>query len=165
MRRMGLTFGTLLDDNGWIPMECEQQQWAEVYYWHDGRKLYDSPADFVATFTDTMWVNMDKIEVMKFNRSPLRVRPNFVVPRHHHTTKEQIFIFKGEYSIEYGPLDDLKTVVVKPGMFFLSYPGTPYTMTAGPEGVTYIETWPHHVMGGGDTIWYDKGWTKKPGVS
>ena len=32
-----------------------------------------------------------------------------------------------------------------PGQCFLSRAGTPYTMTAGPEGVTYIETWPSPV--------------------
>lgn len=145
-------------------MEVEKQQFSENYYWHDGRKLYDSPADFVATFQDAMWVNLGAIDVRSFNRSPLKVRPDFVVPRHHHTTKEQIFIFEGEYSIEYGPDDNLQTVVVRPGEFFLSYPGTPYTMTAGSAGVTYVETWPQHITGGGDTIWYDLGWTKKDGV-
>ncbi|MBA4025760.1 MAG: hypothetical protein C0482_25715 [Gordonia sp.] len=145
-------------------METEQQQFSPNYYWHDGRKLHESPADFVETFRDAMWITPDVIDVMAFNRSPLKVKPNMVVPRHHHTTKEMIFIFEGEYSIAYGPEGEEKTVLLKPGNFFLSHPGTPYTMTAGPEGVTYIETWPHHIMGGGDTIWYDRGWIKKPGV-
>jgi mannose-6-phosphate isomerase-like protein (cupin superfamily) len=161
---MGMHFDSLLNDDAWTPMETEQQQFSPNYYWHDGRRLHESPADFVETFRDAMWISLDSIDVMSFNRSPLKVAPNFVVPRHHHTTKEQIFIFQGEYSIEYGPEDNPQTVLVKPGNFFLSYPGTPYTMTAGPEGVTYIETWPHHVMGGGDTIWYDVGWKKKEGV-
>ncbi len=158
---MGMHFDSLLDPSVWEPMETEQQQYSECYYWHDGRKLYDSPADFVATFKDAMWVSLESMDVGAFNRSPLKVRPNFVVPRHHHTTKEMIFIFQGTYSIEYGSLDNPETVVVGPGQFFLSHPGTPYTMTAGPEGVTYIETWPQHVTGGGDTIWYDVGWVHK----
>jgi hypothetical protein len=158
---MSMHFDTLLDPSKWEPMECEQQQYSESYYWHDGRKLYDSPADFVETFRDAMWVNHESIDVPSFNRNPLKVRPNFVVPRHHHTTKEMIFIFQGTYSIESGPLDNPVTTVVGPGQFFLSHPGTPYTMTAGPEGVTYIETWPQHVTGGSDTIWYDVGWKHK----
>jgi mannose-6-phosphate isomerase-like protein (cupin superfamily) len=155
---MGMHFDSLLDPGVWTPMELEEQQYSPNYYWHDGRKLYDSPADFVATFRDAMWVSLESMDVGAFNRSPLKVRPSFVVPRHHHTTKEMIFIFQGTYSIEYGDLDNPETVVVGPGQFFLSHPGTPYTMTAGPEGVTYIETWPQHVTGGGDTIWYDVGW-------
>jgi mannose-6-phosphate isomerase-like protein (cupin superfamily) len=158
---MSMHFDSLLDPDNWEPMETEQQQYSECYYWHDGRKLYDSPADFVETFRDAMWVSLQSIDVLAFNRSPLKVRPNFVVPRHHHTTKEMIFIFQGTYSIESGPLDNPVTTVVGPGQFFLSHPGTPYTMTAGPEGVTYIETWPQHVTGGGDTIWYDIGWKHK----
>jgi mannose-6-phosphate isomerase-like protein (cupin superfamily) len=158
---MGMHFDSLLDPTVWEPMETEQQQYSECYYWHDGRKLYDSPADFVETFRDAMWVSLESMDVGAFNRSPLKVRPNFVVPRHHHTTKEMIFIFEGTYSIEYGSLENPETVVVGPGQFFLSHPGTPYTMTAGPEGVTYIETWPQHVTGGGDTIWYDVGWVHK----
>jgi mannose-6-phosphate isomerase-like protein (cupin superfamily) len=158
---MKLHFDTLLGTDGWIPMETEQQQYSPNYYWHDGRKLYDSPADFVATFEDAMWIYPESIDVMAFNRSPLRVRPNFVVPRHHHTTKEMIFVFQGRYSIEHGDPNHPSTVVVGPGEFFLSHPGTPYTMTSGPEGVTYIETWPQHIMGGGDTIWYEEGWMLK----
>jgi mannose-6-phosphate isomerase-like protein (cupin superfamily) len=158
---MGMHFDSLLDPTVWEPMETEQQQYSECYYWHDGRKLNDSPADFVETFRDAMWVSLESMDVGAFNRSPLKVRPNFVVPRHHHTTKEMIFIFEGTYSIEYGSLENPETVVVGPGQFFLSHPGTPYTMTAGPEGVTYIETWPQHVTGGGDTIWYDVGWVHK----
>jgi hypothetical protein len=151
-------FDSLLDPGNWTPMELEEQQYSPNYYWHDGRKLSDSPADFVATFRDAMWVSLESIDVAAFNRSPLKVRPNFVVPRHHHTTKEMIFIFHGTYSIEYGEVDNPEKVVVGPGHFFLSHPGTPYTMTAGPEGVIYIETWPQHITGGGDTIWYDVGW-------
>jgi mannose-6-phosphate isomerase-like protein (cupin superfamily) len=155
---MGMHFDSLLDPGNWTPMELEEQQYSPNYYWHDGRKLRDSPADFVATFRDAMWVSLESIDVAAFNRSPLKVRPNFVVPRHHHTTKEMIFIFHGTYSIEYGDVDNPEKVVVGPGQFFLSHPGTPYTMTAGPEGVIYIETWPQHITGGGDTIWYDVGW-------
>jgi hypothetical protein len=158
---MGIHFGTLMGTEDWEPMEIEEQQYSPKYYWHDGRKLVDSPADFYKTFDRAMWTSPYTIDVAAFNRSPLRVRPNFVVPRHHHTTKEMIFVFQGQYSIEHGPEDNPTTTLVGPGQFFLSYPGTPYTMTAGPEGVTYIETWPQHVTGGGDTIWYDVGWIKK----
>jgi hypothetical protein len=35
-------------------------------------------------------------------------------------------------------------------------------MTAGPEGVTYIETWGTPVTSL-KTVWYDYGWVRKPG--
>jgi hypothetical protein len=43
-----------------------------------------------------------------------------------------LFVFAGEYHIEYGYPDDVQTVTVRPGDIFLSRAGTPYTMTAGP---------------------------------
>jgi hypothetical protein len=51
-------------------------------------------------------------------------------------------------------------VIVKPGCFFTSRAGTPYTMTAGPEGVTYIETWGVPVTKL-KTVWYDFGWVRR----
>jgi hypothetical protein len=51
-------------------------------------------------------------------------------------------------------------VIVKPGCFFTSRAGTPYTMTAGPEGVTYIETWGTPVTSL-KTVWYDFGWVRR----
>ena len=63
------------------------------------------------------------------------------MPRHEHNIDETIIVFQGEYKIEYGDEGNQESVVVKPGCFFTSRAGTPYTMTSGPEGVTYIETW------------------------
>ena len=39
-----------------------------------------------------------------------------------------------------GDVSNPESVVVRPGCFLTSRAGTPYTMTAGPEGVTYMET-------------------------
>ena len=90
----------------------------------------------------------------------MRVLPNFVVPRHHHNIDETIIVFKGEYKTEFGDPGNLESVLVRPGCFFTSRAGTPYTMTAGPEGVTYIETWgvPVNKL---KTVWYDHGWVHR----
>jgi len=72
-----------------------------------------------------------------------------------------IFVFEGQYSIAFGEDDgNPQTVVVTPGKFFLSRAGTSYTMTAGPEGVTYIETWPKSPKFL-NTTWYDVGWVHR----
>jgi mannose-6-phosphate isomerase-like protein (cupin superfamily) len=158
---MPITAGSLLDDLGWKPMP-EDQQDNPSYYWQDGRLLADAPVDFQATFAGAMWVasKSQPIDVRAFNRNPLRVRPDFVVPRHHHNIDETVFVFQGEYAIEYGDTGNPEVVRVGPGGYFTSRAGTPYTMTAGPEGVTYIETWGVPLVKL-KTVWYDVGWVHR----
>jgi mannose-6-phosphate isomerase-like protein (cupin superfamily) len=155
---MSLTVASLVDDEGWVPLP--DQQHYPSYYWEDGRPLADAPVDFAATFTDNMWVTTKPIDLPAFNRNPLRVAANFMVPRHHHNIDETIIVFEGEYTITYGDPANPEAVIVKPGCFFTSRAGTPYTMTAGPEGVTYIETWPVPVTWL-KTVWYDHGWVHR----
>jgi mannose-6-phosphate isomerase-like protein (cupin superfamily) len=156
-----MTAGSLLDDLGWKPMP-EDQQDNPSYYWEDGRLLADAPVDFRATFAGAMWVasRSQPIDVRAFNRNPLRVRPRFVVPRHHHNVDETVFVLAGEYTIEHGDAGNPQTVRVGPGCFFTSRAGTPYTMTAGPQGVTYIETWGVPLVKL-KTVWYDVGWVHR----
>jgi mannose-6-phosphate isomerase-like protein (cupin superfamily) len=156
---MPLAFASLLDDDGWVPMSLDQQD-NPSYLWEDGRLLADAPVDFAKTFDGAMFVTSKPIDVLGFNRNPLRVIPNFVVPRHHHNIDETIFVFKGEYVIEHGDADNPESVTVRPGNFFTSRAGTPYTMTAGAEGVTYIETWGVPVTKL-KTVWYDVGWVRR----
>jgi mannose-6-phosphate isomerase-like protein (cupin superfamily) len=159
IQRMSITAASLVDDDDWVPMSLDQQG-NPSYFWEDGRLLADAPVDFRATFDGAMWVTSKPIDLPAFNRNPLRVRPNFVVPRHHHNIDETIFIFKGEYIIEHGDAGNPESVHVRPGCFFTSRAGTPYTMTAGPEGVTYIETWGVPVTKL-KTVWYDVGWVHR----
>ncbi|WP_024793581.1 cupin domain-containing protein [Tomitella biformata] len=154
---MTLIFGDLVDDSDWVPIGLNV---LPSYYWNDGGTLADSPVDFVATFSGNMFVTTKPIEMSRFNRNPLRVLPGFVVPRHHHNMDEMLFVLAGEYSIEYDEGDELRTAKVRPGEFFISRAGTAYTMTAGPEGVTYIETWPRSVTEL-ETFWHDFGWTHR----
>jgi len=148
--------GDLLDGEDWKPLPLGQQGHPN-YKWFDGTLLADAPIDFAATFDGGMWVTRKPIDVNGFNRNPLRVRPNFVVPRHHHNFDEMIFVLQGEYSIDHGEGPERAVTLVKAGECFMSEAGTPYTMTAGPEGVTYIETWPDHVIRL-ETYWYRQGW-------
>lgn len=156
---MTLVFGDLVDDADWLPMDLDQQR-SPNYFWHGGGLLSDAPVDFRATFDRAMWVTTKPIDMPRFNRNPLRVRPHFTVPRHHHNMDEMLFVLSGEYSIQYDEEGQSQTVRVGPGDFFLSRAGTPYTMTAGPEGVTYIETWPKPVTSL-ETYWHDFGWVRR----
>ena len=160
MGGVGITFADLLDEQDWVPLSLDQQSFPS-YLWVDGGTLADAPVDFAATFDGAMWMSRKPIEIPVFNRNPLRVRPHFVVPRHHHNFDEMLFVFQGEYSIEYDTEDGgTDTVVVKPGDVFISHAGTPYTMTAGPEGVVYIETWPGPIRQL-TTTWHDSGWVRR----
>jgi len=156
---MAITFDTLLTDDGWELMTADQQD-TPTYYWHEGGTIKDAPIDFKATFEGKMFITNKPIDVPAFNRNPLKVVPNFVVPRHHHNLDEMILVFKGQYSIDYGEGDEARTQIVGPGQFFISRAGTPYTMTAGPEGVTYVETWPVPLRQL-TTTWYDEGWVRR----
>jgi mannose-6-phosphate isomerase-like protein (cupin superfamily) len=140
---MPIAFASLVDDEGWVPMPLNQQGHPN-YLWEDGRRLADA-------------LTSKPIDVPAFYRNPLRVRANFIVPRHHHNVDETVFVLAGEYRIEYGGPDDPDSVLVRPGGFFTSCAGTPYTMIAGPEGVTYIATWAVPVPKL-KTVWYDRGW-------
>ena len=157
---MPFSVDSLLTDTDWIPMSLKGQQESPTYYWEDGGLLKDAPVDFDATFAENMWVSTKPIQFMTFFRNPLKVVPNFTVPRHLHNIDETIIVFKGEYKIEFGDPAEGQFVTVKPGCFFTSRAGTPYTMTAGPEGVTYIETWGTPVTSL-KTVWYDFGWVRK----
>lgn len=155
---MGVIVGDLLDGEDWVPLALDQQD-NPTYFWHDGRPLSEAPVDFAATFDGAMWMARKPIRIRQFNRNPLRVRPGFVVPRHHHSLDEMVIVLAGEYHIDHGE-DDPQTVRVGPGEFFISRAGTPYTMSAGDEGVVYIETWPAPLPTL-RTYWHDVGWVHR----
>jgi mannose-6-phosphate isomerase-like protein (cupin superfamily) len=158
---MTFTSASLLSEDGWVPMTLKGQQENPNYYWWEGGMLADAPVDFAATFAENMFVTTKPIDVAGFNRNPLKVVPNFTVPRHFHNIDETIIVFQGEYLIEYGEDEGKQeSVVVKPGNFFTSRAGTPYTMTSGPEGVTYIETWGVPVRSL-RTVWHQRGWVPR----
>jgi len=159
---VGVITGDLLDGEDWVPLALDQQD-NPTYFWHDGRPLSEAPVDFAATFDGAMWMARKPIRIRQFNRNPLRVRPGFVVPRHHHRLDEMVIVVSGEYHIKHGdPVrgEEPQTVRVGPGEFFISRAGTPYTMSAGDEGVVYIETWPAPLPTL-QTFWHDVGWVHR----
>ena len=45
------------------------------------------------------------------------------------------------------------------GQFFVADAGSAFTMTAGPDGSTYVETWPRPVAEL-ETYWHEEGWIR-----
>ncbi|KXF49294.1 hypothetical protein AXA44_25590 [Rhodococcus sp. SC4] len=158
---MTLVFGNLVDGFDWVPMGLDQQA-SPSYFWNEGGLLKDAPVDFGATFEGNMFVTSKPIDRPRFNRNPLRVTPGFTVPRHHHNMDEMLFMLAGEYNIEHYDNEEPETVTVRPGDIFVSRAGTAYTMTAGSEGATYIETWPTPVTEL-ETYWHNYGWVAAKG--
>jgi len=155
IRGVPIEFFNLLDTEGWESMPVDQK--SPTYFWADGGGLLsDAPVDMDATFGGNMSFST-KID-RAFNMNGLRCKPGFTVPKHHHNLRELIIVFGGEFTVEDGDTGESRTV--GPGKFWISDAGTPYTMTAGPEGVTYIETWPEPVSNL-ETTWHDVGWVHR----
>ena len=153
---MTIDFFNLLDDDGWVDMPVKQSY--SKYLWNDGGRLADAPVDMEATFRGGMSISphIDR----GFNINGLRCRPNFVVPRHHHNMRELIVVLDGEFHVEFGHPGEESSQRVGPGESWISEAGTPYTMTAGPDGVTYLETW-REPMDQLETVWHDVGWVRR----
>ena len=130
-----IEFFNLLDDEGWEPLPVDQM--GPVHFWNDGGLLADAPVDVKATFDGAMWrsTRVDR----SFNLDGRRCVPNFTVPRHHHNMRALTIVFGGEFTVEWDEDEQRSSRRVGSGEFWLSDAGTPYMMTAGPEGVTYVE--------------------------
>jgi quercetin dioxygenase-like cupin family protein len=149
-------FIELLSEDGWRDMTVDQS--FPAYLWAEGGLLADAPVDMAKTFDGNMWV-ASKVD-SAFNLNGLRCAPGFSVPRHHHNLDELIVVFAGEFHVSWGPNGEDGSRTVGPGEFWISKAGTPYLMTAGPDGVTYIETWPEP-MATLETYWHDAGWVPR----
>lgn len=146
---------SLVNDEGWMDMPLDV---LPSYLWAEGGQLADAPVDFEKTFGGNMWVStrMDP----GFNINGLRCSPDFAVPRHHHNLDEMIIVFAGRFHVTWGEDGEEGSRTVGPGEFWISEAGTPYLMTAGPEGVSYTETWPEP-MAELLTYWHDEGWVRR----
>lgn len=147
---------SLLSDKGWLELPVDQS--SPTYFWDEGGLLADAPVDMAKTFEGNMWLSTEVDG--SFNLNGLRCAPNFAVPRHHHNVDELIIVFGGQFHVAWGKDGEEGNRTVGPGEFWISTAGTPYLMTAGPEGVTYVETWPEP-MEKLETYWHDAGWVHR----
>lgn len=155
-RLMATELIELLTADGWRDMGVDQS--FPAYFWAEGGPLADAPVDMEKTFVGNMWVNTGIDPA--FNLNGLRCAPDFSVPRHHHNLDELIIVFEGQFTVTWGADGREGSRTIGPGEFWISRAGTPYLMTAGPEGVTYIETWPAP-MAELETYWHDDGWVRR----
>jgi mannose-6-phosphate isomerase-like protein (cupin superfamily) len=141
-----IKFFDLLDNDGWEPLHVDPAD--ATFYWNDGGFMPTAPVDLAATFNGAMWQSTN-LEVA-FGMRGRRIRPNFTVPTRHHNLRQLMVVVGGELMVE---SDGEKHEVLADG-FWVGEAGTPYSMTAGPEGATYIECWPEN-MSLLETYWHD----------
>jgi quercetin dioxygenase-like cupin family protein len=106
------------------------------------------PIDFLDLLDDEGWKPTDADGAVwhstriapDFGLTGVRLAPGCVVPRAEHDEDVQRIVFGGSVTVQ---LEDEEGATVGPGQFFLVQAGTPYVLVAGPEGVTYTESWPH----------------------
>ncbi|WP_038169783.1 cupin domain-containing protein [Tomitella biformata] len=149
-------FNLLAAEEGWGDLSVDPTM--PSYLWNDGGSLADAPVDMEKTFKGNMRVcrQVDS----DFNLNGLRCAPGFSVPRHHHNLDELIIVLGGEFHVAWGKDGEEGSKTIGAGEFWISRAGTPYIMTAGPEGVTYLETWPSP-MSELSTSWHDEGWAHR----
>jgi hypothetical protein len=148
---MAIEFMKMFSDDDWVPLSLDHT--SAEHRWHAGGSLADAPVDVRATFTDAMWkrtVHLDEFLMVGY-----RTRANFVIPRHQHNQRKLIILFQGGCQIDYAGRSEPVSGL---GAFFIVDRETPYTMTAGPEGVVYTEQWDLDISDDVETVWYPEGW-------
>jgi mannose-6-phosphate isomerase-like protein (cupin superfamily) len=155
IRRVAIDYFSLVGDDGWTPLIVDPAD--RQYFWVDGGPLAAASVDVAATFDGAMW-RSTKIDP-GFNLIGLRARPNFVVPMRHHNLRQLTIVLGGDLVVDAGGRDRDASGprTIRAGQFFVTGAGTPYTLTAGSDGVTFVETWPRPVSEL-ETYWHASGW-------
>jgi quercetin dioxygenase-like cupin family protein len=99
-----------------------------------------------AILDGTVW-RSDKIDPA-FGLIGLRIAPGATTPTRHHDLRRLTIVHGGELTVS---TDDQ---TVRAGQFFVIDEGCPYSLTAGPDGVTFIETWPPKLASSLTTYWH-----------
>jgi mannose-6-phosphate isomerase-like protein (cupin superfamily) len=71
-----------------------------------------------------------------------------------------MIVVGGQLTVEYGANGE-ETRQIGPGEFWTGDAKVPFTITSGPEGVTYLECWDLQPLGLIETTWYDDGHWKR----
>jgi hypothetical protein len=151
-----ISFFDLLGDDGWEPLHLDQAD--PNFYWNDGGFLASAPVDIAATFDGAMWESASVESAFKWQGR--RIRPGFTVPKRHHNLRQLMIVVGGQIDVEYGDEGE-KGHFTGPGDFWIAEAGVPYTMTSGPDGVTYLECWTEPLMLV-ETYWHDdRNWKRR----
>ncbi len=152
---MPISFFDLLDDDGWEPLQFDPAD--PSFYWNDGGFMTTAPVDITATFDGAMWHSTQVEPAFKWRGR--RIRADFTVPRRHHNIRQLMIVIGGSIDVEYGE-EGAETRRIGPGEFWVAEAGVPYTLTVGPEHVTYLECWTEP-MSLAETYWHDDGHWKR----
>lgn len=150
---MQIEFFDLLAAEGWEPIAFAQ--FDPNFRWGGDGPLVDAPIDLAATLDGGMWQST-RVD-QDFNMGGKRCKPGLTVPWHSLNLRQLILVMGGEFAVESA---EGESRTVKAGDFWISEANVKQTMTAGPEGVTYVDTWPVWVQL--YTTWYDDDhWVKR----
>ena len=145
---MPISFSDVSDPDGWEQIDFKQDD--PNSRWIDGGFLATAPIDVPATLNGGVWAST-KVEAA-FGMRGRRVAANFTVPTRHHNLRQLMVVTSGEMTVAYGGKGETQRVAA--GEFWIGEAETPYSMTAGAEGVTYIECYPES-MSIVETVWHD----------
>jgi mannose-6-phosphate isomerase-like protein (cupin superfamily) len=144
-----INFFDTADDHVWEPLHVDQDD--PNAYWHDGGFLRTAPVDAAATFEGAMWAATEVEPAFQWRGR--RIRSGFTVPKHHQNMRQLRIVVGGDVEVEYGG-EAPRAETVRPGGFFVVDEGVPFRLTAGADGVSYLECWtgPLSLV---ETHWYD----------
>lgn len=149
---MPIEFLDILDDDGWVARSVDPA--APGARWSEGGTLADAPVDVAASFVGRS--ESTAIDPT-FALTGIRLAPGFTVPRHHHDQQVLRIVFGGTVEVR----SDDEVAEVRAGQFCVVDADTVHALVAGPEGVTYTESW-HLEAPPVQTTWYpDPAWVKR----
>jgi hypothetical protein len=142
-------FYDVTDDAVWEPLDVDQDD--PNAYWVGGGFLRNAPVDASATFEKAIWASV-KVDP-SFGWRGRRIRAGFTVPRRHQNMAQLRIVTHGSVDVEHGE-DAAVTETVGVGAFWTVDADVPFRMTAGSEGVSYLECWDGH-LSLVETYWHD----------
>jgi hypothetical protein len=152
-----ISFFDLLADEGWEPLEYFQGD--PTFYWNDGGFIANAPVDIEATLGGAV-ERSTQVEPA-FRWQGRRVKPNFTIPKRSVNHPQLTIVNAGSLTVVYGHQGE-ETRTLGPGEFWTGDAKVPFTVTSGPEGVTYLECWDLQPLGLIETTWYDdENWKRR----
>lgn len=149
---MPIEFLDILDDEGWVPRPVDPSEPGAS--WSEGGALADAPVDVTATFAGRS--ESTAIDP-SFGLTGTRLAPGSTVPRHHHDQQVLRIVFGGTMEVR----SDDEVAEVRAGQFVVVDADTVHSLVAGPEGVTYTESW-HLEAPPVQTTWHpDPAWVQR----
>ena len=134
---MAIEHFSLLSEEGWVDGSVDQI--CPTNLWNEEGAPVDASADLERTFKGQ--VRISSLVDKSFHLNGIRCAPNSSIPRRHSNLDGLVIVFGGQLTVTWEEGADTHSNTIGPGEFWTVTAGTVHVMTAGPEGVTYLETW------------------------